>query len=148
MSDVVSQFSLSVHQVRGYEFLVKFHKDSIPDLRTDEGPPLGQDAGPSPTRMLAAAVGNCLAASLLFACGKAGVPAGVIHADVNVQIVRNEKRRQRIGRIEVTLDAGIDPANLEKAREAAAVFEDFCTVTQSVRQGIAVEVKMKGLHGE
>jgi uncharacterized OsmC-like protein len=148
MSDVVNEFSLSVDQVRDYEFIVKFDKPAVADLTTDEGPPLGKDAGPSPTRLLAAAVGNCLAASLLFACRKAGVPTTPIHADVKVQVVRNESRRLRVGRIEVTLDPGIAGEFLEKARGPRSVFEDFCTVTQSIRNGVAVDVKVKGIDGE
>ncbi|MCC6341954.1 MAG: OsmC family protein [Bryobacterales bacterium] len=148
MSGAVTEFSLTVDQLRDYEFVVKFDKPTVADLITDEGPPLGNDAGPSPSRLLAAAVGNCLAASLLFACRKAGVPAAPIHADVKVRIVRNENRRLRVGGIEVTLDPGIAAGFLEKARGPRSVFEDFCTVTQSIRDGVAIDVKVKGIDGE
>lgn len=148
MSGAVTEFSLTVDQLRDYEFVVKFDKPTVADLITDEGPPLGNDAGPSPSRLLAAAVGNCLAASLLFACRKAGVPAASIHACVKMRIVRNENRRLRVGGIEVTLDPGIAAGFLEKARGPRSVFEDFCTVTQSIRDGVAIDVKVKGIDGE
>lgn len=147
MSEPVSEFSISIDQVQDYEFLVKFDKPQGGELRTDEGPPLGKDAGPSPSRMLAAAIGNCLSASLLFACGKAGVKLTHVHADVKVQIARNEKRRLRVGRVQVTIDPGIPAEQAAKAKGAREVFEDFCTVTQSIRDGIAVEVKVKGIDG-
>lgn len=147
MSEPVSEFSISIDQVQDYEFLVKFDKPSGGELHTDETPPLGKDAGPSPSRMLAAAIGNCLSASLLFACGKAGVRLSRVHADVKVQIVRNEKRRLRVGRVEVTIDPGLSGDDAAKAKGARDVFEDFCTVTQSIRDGIAVEVKVKGVDG-
>ncbi|MCZ2146644.1 MAG: OsmC family protein [Bryobacterales bacterium] len=148
MSGVISEFSLTVDQLRDYEFVVKFDKPTVADLTTDEGPPLGKDAGPSPVRLLAAAVGNCLAASLLFACRKAGVPVAPIHAGVKVRIARNENRRLRVDRIQVTLDPGIAGEFLDQARGPRSVFEDFCTVTQSIRDGVPVDVIVKGIDGE
>jgi len=148
MSGVISEFSLTVDQLRDYEFVVKFDKPTVADLTTDEGPPLGKDAGPSPVRLLAAAVGNCLAASLLFACRKAAVPVAPIHAGVKVRIARNENRRLRVDRIQVTLDPGIAGEFLDQARGPRSVFEDFCTVTQSIRDGVPVDVIVKGIDGE
>lgn len=146
MSDVVNEFSLSIRQVQEFEFLVKFDKP-YPDLRTDEPPPLGKDTAPSPSRIMAAAIGNCLSASLLFACRKAGVAITNLQADVQVKVVRTEKKRLRIGGVQVTIDPGLSAADAEKAKGARQVFEDFCTVTQSVRDGIPVEVKVKGIDG-
>lgn len=148
MSEIVNEFTIQVRQVEDYQFLVQFDKESMGDLRTDETAPLGKEAGPSPTRMLAASIGNCLAASLLFASKKAGVALGPVEASVKVQMVRNEKKRIRIGQIEVTLDPKLSPADIEKARGPRGLFEDFCTVTQSVQHGIPVAVKVKGIDGE
>lgn len=147
MSEPVSEFHISIDQVEDYQFLVKFDRPAGAELKTDETPPLGKDAGPSPSRMLAAAIGNCLSASLLFACTKAGVKPPHVHADVKVQIVRNEKRRLRVGRVQVEIDPGFTAEDAVKAKGAREVFEDFCTVTQSIRDGIPVEVKVKGIDG-
>lgn len=148
MSDVVSQFSVTVTQVQDYQFLVTFDKESMGTLTTDETLPLGKESGPSPSRMLAAAVANCLSASLLFAFKKAGVEVGQIETQVTTQVVRNEQRRLRIGKMEVTIDPKLTPEALEKAQAPRGIFESFCTVTQSVAQGIPVEVKVKGIDGE
>lgn len=148
MSDVVNQITLSVRQIQDYQFLVTFDKESMGQLRTDESAPLGKESGPTPTRMLAAALANCLSASLLFAFRKAGVPTGEIETQITVQTVRNEKKRLRIGKIQVTIDPKLDPADLERAQAPRGIFEDFCTVTESVRNGIPVEVKVKGIDGE
>ena len=145
MSEIVNEFSVSIRQVKDYEFVVKFDKPEGLELTTDEHPPLGKDAGPSPSRLLAAAVVNCLSASLLFAFRKAGVAIGNIESTVSVQVIRNEKRRLRIGKMTVILDPKLDDGDLEKARAGRAVFEEYCTVTQSVASGIAVEVKVKGI---
>jgi uncharacterized OsmC-like protein len=145
MSEVVSQFSLGIDQVEDYQFRVKFDKEGLPDLVMDEPPPLGREKGPSPSRILAAAIGDCLSASLLFCARKAGVELGSIHTDVKVQIVRTENKRLRVGRVEVIIDPNLPEAEREKARRCLDLFEDFCTVTQSVRAGVDVAVTVKGL---
>jgi uncharacterized OsmC-like protein len=66
MSDSVSV--IVTHQEK-YRFLVDFGAD-IATMMADEAAPLGDGAGPSPAQLLAAAVANCLSASLLFALGK------------------------------------------------------------------------------
>jgi organic hydroperoxide reductase OsmC/OhrA len=73
----------------------------------------------------------------------AKVPAPSVSADVNVEIVRNDARRLRVGKVSVTLHTGLaadDPA----LAGCLATFEDFCIVTQSVRQGIDVTVQVAG----
>lgn len=145
MSDLVSKFGISIEQIDAYEFRVKFDKENHAELLLDEPPPLGNDAAPNAPRLLAAAVGNCLSASFVFACRKQGVAVNKMSARVNVEIVRNESRRLRVGRIEVTLDPRFAPADLEKVKAAAQVFQEFCTVSASVRQGIPIEAKVLGL---
>ena len=145
MSEIVSQFEISIDQVDAYEFRVKFDKEHHPPITIDEPAPLGKDSAPNAARMLAVAIGNCLSASLLFASKRPGLVLGPIHTDVKVEIVKNENRRLRIGKVSVVLDAGLKPEDMEKARAVAAVFEDFCTVTASVRQGIPIEASIKGL---
>lgn len=145
MSEIVSEFEISIDQVDAYEFRVKFDKEHYAPMRMDEPAPLGKDSAPSAARMLAAAVGNCLSASLLFAAKRPGLQLGPIHSEVRVEIVKNENRRLRIGKITVVIDPHLKPEDLEKARAVAQVFEDFCTVTASVRQGIPIEASIKGL---
>jgi uncharacterized OsmC-like protein len=58
-----------LRQVQDYQFDVEFATD-LPTWRVDEPPPLGQGQGPTPVQLLAAAVGNCLSDSLLFALRK------------------------------------------------------------------------------
>ena len=144
MSDAPT-FALSLEQRERFLFDVTFDGPGWPVLRLDEPQPLGDGSAPNASRLLGAAVGNCLAASLLFCATRKGASLGSVHADVTVEIFRNENKRLRVGRITVVLDPEIDPATLEKARECLGLFEDFCTVTASIRQGIPVEVKVNGL---
>jgi uncharacterized OsmC-like protein len=145
MVEPVSQFTIAIDQVRDYEFRVRFDKPNLPELILDEPPPLGRDAGPNPSRLLAAAIGNCLAASLLFCVRKARANLESLHTEVKVEIVRNEAKRLRVGRVEVAIEVGLPEADKAAARRCLPRFEDFCTVTQSIREGMDVQVTIKGL---
>lgn len=143
MSDSVSSFELTLEQLDGYEFKVGFDKPWA-EWRTDEPPPLGKDAGPNPSRVLALAIVNCLSASLIFCLSKKGEKVSGLKSRVHVEVVRNAKGRLRIGKVDVTLVAPV-------ARDSAALlacldtFEDFCTVTQSVREGFPVNVNVEAV---
>jgi uncharacterized OsmC-like protein len=137
------QFSLSIDCIQDYEFRVKYADAPYGDLLMDEPPPVGHNKGPNPSRLLATAVGGCLSASLLFAARKLRLNIQGLHADVKVSHVRNEKGRLRIGKIEVEIDPAIEDPDEQKMRRCLEMFEDFCVVTQSVRKGIDVSVKVK-----
>ncbi|HTJ83218.1 MAG TPA: OsmC family protein [Polyangiaceae bacterium] len=144
---VANKFSIRVEQLDGFEFTVKFDKPQFAEIHMDEPPPLGKDAAPNAARILAAAIGNCLAASLVFCMKKAHAQTSGVRADVDVEIIRNEARRLRVGKVDVTLHTqipGADPA----LAGCLDVFEDFCMVTQSVRHGIPVTVHVESATGE
>jgi len=113
------------------------------NLCGDEPPPLGKDKAPNASRFLAAAVGNCLSASLLFCARKSRVDIEGVHTEVTVHYARNEQGRIRIGKIDVQVEprfAESDPAKMQRCLE---IFEDYCVVTQSVRKGIDISVLVK-----
>jgi uncharacterized OsmC-like protein len=142
---IVGEFQIGIEQVQGYEFRVRFDKEQFAPLVMDEPPPLGRDTGPNAARVLAAAIGNCLAASLVFcAARKAAVKLERVRSEVKVQIVRNENKRLRIGSVEVTIDPGLSEEEGAGLMGCLGLFEDFCTVTESVRRGIPVKVIVKG----
>lgn len=66
MSNQASVVNLKL--VEGYKFEVDF--GDFGTITTDEPEPLGTGSGPSPSQLLAAAVANCMAASLMFAVRK------------------------------------------------------------------------------
>lgn len=139
--------ALSLEQVEDYEFRIRFDGTAIPDLTTDEAAPLGGDAGPNPSRLLAAGVANCLAASLLFALRKFKNAPGALSAKAQAHLARNEHGRWRVVRIVVDLQWAGAAGMLEHVDRALAQFEDFCIVTESVRQGIAVGVTVRDASG-
>lgn len=138
MSDTVR---VTITRQTGYRFLVDFG-EGLPDTVADEPPPLGEGAGPNPNQLLLAGVANCLSASLLFALQKFKQDPGAVTATATATLARNEAKRLRIAGIEVQLSLAKAAHELEHLDRALAQFEDFCTVTQSVRQGIPVAVRV------
>ncbi|MBP9113074.1 MAG: OsmC family protein [Polyangiaceae bacterium] len=139
--DPAGTFTFQVEQVDGFDFRVKFDKEQYPELRMDEPAPLGKDTAPNPARILAASVGNCLSASLVFCLQRKGVTVKGLRSEVKVELIRNDRKRLRIGHIEVTIHPGSDiPKDVLDA--CLSTFEDFCVVTQSVREGLDVKVNV------
>jgi uncharacterized OsmC-like protein len=141
MSELMHRFTVTMQQVEGFEFKVHFDKEHYEDLYIDEPAPLGADEAPNAARVLAAAIGNCLCASLLFCMRRKGRPLDGMKAEVEMEVVRNEARRLRVGRVNVKLrpPVAVDDEVLATCKGA---FEDFCIVTQSVRAGIDVDVEV------
>jgi uncharacterized OsmC-like protein len=137
-----SRFTIELTQQADYRFETRFDRAGVPPLVSDEPPPLGGDAGPNPDRLLVAAIANCLCASLLFALRKFKNDAGPMRARGTATVVRNEQKRLRIGRVDVEIHLGVVAAELKQLERALAQFEDFCTVTQSVRAAFPVGVRV------
>lgn len=135
------EFTLHVEQVAGFEFRVRFDKDTYTDLHMDEPAPLGHDTAPNPARILAAAIGDCLSASLVFCLKRRGVVVEGLRSEVRVELARNENKRLRIGRVGVTIHP-TSPIPDEVLDACLKTFEDFCVVTQSVREGLQVDVEV------
>lgn len=138
--------TVSLQQQADYRFEIRFG-DDIPALIADEPAPLGQGAGPSPAQLLCASVGNCLSDSLLFALRKFKQAPDPLCCDVQAEVGRNTDNRLRILGIHATITLGVAAGSLDHLDRALAQFEDFCTVTQSVRQAIPVRVTVKDAEG-
>jgi len=143
---IESPIRISLEQDGEYSFRVHFPDTGLEPLLTDESPPLGNDAGPNPARLLLASVANCLAASLLFALRKFKNSPEPIRAEICAVPARNEQGRWRIGSAKATLHLPGRNAVYKGVERALAQFEDFCVVTESVRKGIEVDVEV--LDGE
>ncbi len=146
MSASQDHAAVELRQDSGYRFANEF-APGMPVLYADEPPPLGTGTGPSPVQLLAAAVGNCLSASLLFSLKKYKQQPEPISASVQVAEGRNEQNRLRVTQINVKLTLGVVQSQLEHLDRALAQFEDFCTVTASVRQSIPVSVEVYDREG-
>ena len=139
MSGKIIRVELS--QRHDYRFDIAFG-DEMPLLTSDEPAPLGTGLGPSPVQLLCAAVGNCLSDSLLFACRKFKQLPEPIQCAVTAEVGRNSDNRLRVLRMNAQIRLGVLAASLEQLDRVLAQFEEFCTVTQSVREGIPISVEV------
>ncbi|OZA90948.1 MAG: peroxiredoxin [Burkholderiales bacterium 34-67-9] len=138
--------SVSLQQQADYRFEIRFG-EGIAALIADEPAPLGKGEGPSPAQLLCASVGNCLSDSLLFALRKFKQAPEPLRCDVQAEVRRNAENRLRILGIHATITLGVAASALEHLDRALAQFEEFCTVTQSVRQAVPVRVTVVDADG-
>ena len=136
-----STIHVRLQQKQDYQFDIHFG-GAVPVLTGDEPAPLGAGQGPSPVQLLAAAVGNCLSDSLLFALRKFKQAPEPITCDVTAEVGRNAEGRMRVLGIRAVLTVGVPAASLEHLDRVLSQFESYCTVTQSVGQGIPVNVQV------
>ncbi len=142
-----SPIRLTLEQDRDYAFRIQFDETSLEPLLADEASPLGSDRGPTPSRLLLASIANCLSASLLFALRKYKNQPGTLRAEITATPSRNADGRLRIPKAFVTLQLPEGNEDYQHLERILDQFENFCTVTQSVRHGIEVEVTVKDAHG-
>lgn len=138
---------LTLEQESDYAFRITFDQQGAAPLLTDEPSPLGHDRGPDPSRLLLTSVVNCLAASLLFALRKYKNAPGTLRAEISATPLRNADGHWRIPRAFVELRLPEGNEHYEHLDRVLEQFEQFCVVTESVRQGIDVEVTVKDAHG-
>ena len=138
--------SVTITQQSNYQFIVDFGA-GIPPLQADEQPPLGAGEGPTPSQLLVAAVTNCLSASLFFALQKYKQDAGGIVTTGTARIDRDDNKRLRVQEIAITIRLGKNGSEIDQLGRILTQFEEFCTVTQSVRRGIPVNVTVEDSQG-
>ena len=140
-------FTLDLEQIEDYEFRVRFDWPDVPELTLDEPAPLGRSSGPNAARLIGAAVANCLASSLVFCMRKFRQSAGKLRASVTGTLARNERGRLRIGRFDVEIRIAETATQIKHFDRCLQQFEDFCVVTESVRKGIPVGVRVLDASG-
>ena len=140
------KITVELRQRSNYQFDIEF-SEGMPQIMSDEPAPLGEGKGPSPVQMLAASVGNCLSDSLFFALAKFKQKPEPIHTIVNALVGRNAEGRMRVLHIEAKIHLGVEASTLEHLDRALEQFQEFCTVTQSVGQGIPIHIRVMDATG-
>ncbi len=138
--------TVELRQRSKYQFDIEF-SEGLPQLMTDEPLPLGEGKGPTPVQLLATAVGNCLSDALYFALTKFKQSPEPIHTVVHAEVGRNSEGRMRVLRMDAKLHLGVEAHQLEHLERVLSQFEEFCTVTQSVGQGIPIHTRVLDAQG-
>ncbi len=128
--------------IDNYKFNAEFDVDYMPNIILDETKPDGEGTGPNPTRLLSAAVGHCLSSSLIFCLKKARVKIKDIQTKVTTNLYRNDQKKLRIKSIDIEIQLKVTEEDKHRVPRCLKLFEDYCTVTQSIRHGIEVNVNM------
>ena len=138
----MQHYTVIVERVENFEFRVRFDNPEFPEWTMDEPSPLGEDKGPNATRVLVAAVGNCLSASLMFCLQRSKLAVDTIRTEVTPTRARNEEGRWRIQNLDVKIHIQMTEDDPKRFQRCVDIFEKYCIVTASVRQGIPVDVEI------
>ena len=138
------RFVTFLTRVNGYRFSSQASEDGQPHgapFLSDEPDPVGEASGPSTPALLGAAVGHCLSASLFEALRHAHIEVIGFETEAVAVVKSNSEGLPRIDHIDVSIRPRLAKASPRMDR-CADVFERYCTVTASVKQGIDVRVRV------
>jgi len=100
--------------------------------------------GPNPARLLGIALLGCLSASFIFCLKKRDFTTEDLEATGEVVIGRNDKGFVRVKRVDVVIDVKVDGEEMRKrAEQCKKMFEQYCTVTAAVKEGIEINVDVQ-----
>lgn len=129
------------------QFTTTFDKVQYPDLLFDEPKSSGgNDDYPSAGRILTAAIMNCLSASFTYCLMRSRFPLDKnfeLTVTASVSTVRNDDGRLRIPTIRVILKPvfrdGLPKELKKKFERCKRIFQDYCTVSASIKHGIDIQ---------
>ena len=135
-------FQVEINRMEGFRFNVDFGIEGLPEFYMDEPEPLGENKGPNASKVLGAALANCLAASLMFCMQKSRVDVVGMKSKAHGVLKRNENGRWRIHEVTVDLYPEVPEEKLKQLERCKDIFEDFCIVSRSFEEGIPIKVEV------
>jgi len=143
MSADEKEYAIRIKRLEGYRFEVDFGPEVHGKIFVDEDPPLGSNDGADPSRLLAASIAQCTLSSLLFCMQKSRATVGDMEAEAKITFGRDENRKLRIMGISITADVTVPEEEKAKLDRCLPMFQDYCTVSQSVKRGIPISTEIK-----
>jgi uncharacterized OsmC-like protein len=144
--DDIFEYEINMFRKNNYKFEVDFGKDTISPLLMDEPEeiPGGESAGPMASMLVAAAVGNCLSASLIFCLTKMKTEITDIKTRVKVTRKRNEEGFWRISQLTINIEPKVENKESLEYLKCMDIFKKYCIVGNSVEEGIPLKVTIDG----
>jgi uncharacterized OsmC-like protein len=142
-SEQIIQATITLEWIDDLTFKLRFDNPIIPELFVDEThePDSPEVVGPDPSRLLLSAIMGCLNSSFAFCLKKARIPLKALSAKGILTIQRNEEGYLRVSQINIELMPEIEiESGIPRMERCIETFHNYCTVTQSVRQGIPVNI--------
>jgi uncharacterized OsmC-like protein len=138
--------AVELAQVEKYRFSAEYPGQPFGPIVVDEAVPTGGSAGPSPVLSLATAIGHCMSSTLVSTLERAHVPVAPVRTTVEVEVGRNERGRWRVRRLSLQIRTSpLQPEDRARFDHCVSIFEDFCTVSGAVREGIPIETRVESL---
>lgn len=144
------RFVVSLRHLGGYRFESQASEDGrLHGERyiSDEPDPVGEASGPATPALLGSAIGHCLSASLLEALRHAHLEVLEFETEVAAVVRPNEQGLPRIDHVEVKIKPHLAESS-PRMQRCADVFENYCTVSSSVKRGIEVRVAVEWQIGQ
>jgi uncharacterized OsmC-like protein len=133
-------FAVVLTRRAGYAFDVDPGVPGAAGFVIDEPAPLGAGSAASPARALVSALAACLGSTLLYCLAKSRIEVRDFRIEASGQYVRNERGRLRLGGLHVKLFPDVAAADVGRMQRCLEVFEDYCILSESLRQGLPVVV--------
>ena len=133
--------SVTLRQMENFQFSHDYG-GALPAIVSDEPPPLGAAAGPSPVQLLLSAVGSCMSSSFHFAMRKFRETPGAISTTATATVDRDEANHLRVQQLDIAIHFAAAAASVSHLPRVLEQFEAFCTVGASVARGIPTRVSV------
>lgn len=132
-----------INLIRDMIFKCDMGKMKLKDCYIDETIKKEDKLGPNAVHLLAHALLGCLSASFIYCLNLRNFTLDDLEAEAEVEIRRNKKGFLRITKVSIDLKPKIDdPAVRKRADQCKKLFENYCTVSTAVREGINIEVNL------